>query len=302
MVSPRSVFAATALVMILAAEATGAPNKTRPSGAPNAEDRSAQQLMENCDAHKFETVVTSLVDGEPHKSKIRLCGRDGQSDTQWVGTLRDAITKINANNEMPAPVRAQIVTAINAEIARLETEHGAETGEVTLEPRSPPRVPDQLADEYSALPPLPATPPPPPRVLAPGSALAASRSAPMAKKQNRQSSRSELQISGEAAPKLTFTCYSPDDLAGDAPCVAFDRQTSLMIRAGENIPEGVSLLFLRNGEQRAAVELAQLGRGKSLRLSLPRAVCQGVSDGSLELQVIRNGSLLKSDGPYSLRC
>jgi hypothetical protein len=302
MVSPRSFFAATSLGMILAAAATGAPNKTRPSGAPNAEDRSAQQLMENCDAHKFETVITSVVDGEPHKSKVRLCGRDGQSDTQWVGTLKDAIAKLNANIDMPADVRAQIVTAINAEIARLENEHSAKAEETTLAPRLSPRAPDQLAEEYSALPPMPATPPPPPRVLGPGSALSASGSAPVARKQDRQLSRPELQISGEAAPKLTFTCYSPDDLAGDAPCMAFDRQTSLTIRAGENIPAGVSLLFLRNGEQRATIELAQLGRGKSVRLSLPREVCQGVGDGSLELQVMRNGSLLKSDGPYSLRC
>src|SRR5581483_10839760 len=74
------------------------------------------------------------------------------------------------------------------------------------------------------------------------------------------------------APKLILSCYAPGDIGGDAPCTGFDRETMLTIRAGENIPQGISILFLRNGEQRASVELAQMQRGKSLTVPLPREV------------------------------
>ena len=104
------------------------------------------------------------------------------------------------------------------------------------------------------------------------------------------------------APKLSYTCYSPGDVGGDAPCAEFDRETMLTVRAQADVPAGVALRFLRNGEQRAEVDLAQLHRGKSLRVALPSAVCAGVGDGSLQLQLVQGGAEVKSDGPFSLRC
>lgn len=264
------------------------------------------QLMQSCDAHKFETLVDAMVDGQPHQSKVKLCGKEGQSDADWILTLQDAIAKLNANKNMAPEVRTQIVTAINAEITRLQSAAPAEakpqteTATALPPPRPQPRVQDSLSDDYAALPPLPTAPPPPPHVLGPGGTLLAATSSTKHERSDRV--QAPLPLAAGPAPKLNFTCYSPGDVGDDAPCAEFDRETRLTLRAGENIPAGASLLFLRNGEQRASVDLAQLQRGKAFSLLLPSEVCQGVSDGSLELQLVRNGTLLKKDGPYSLRC
>lgn len=272
-----------------------------PASAGGGEDQSAQQLMRNCDAHKFETVVTAIVDGQPHHSKVRLCGKQGQSDAEWIGTLKDAIAKLNGDKDMASAVRNQIVTAINGEITRLEIGHrtsgGQETSSSLPPPRPRPPATNPLADEYSSLPPLPATPPPPPNVIGPGALTSPVESARSAGKGS-----SPLPLAAGPAPKLSFACYSPGDLGGDAPCAEFARDTMLTVSAGEDIVGGVLLRFDRNGEQRAEIELPQLRRGRSLRVALPSEVCAGVSDGRLSLDLVRNGELLRSDGPYSLRC
>lgn len=302
----RIILTATAVGLSLAAAAVGAPRKVPPTAAPAAPDSSVKQLLQNCDAHKFETVVKAVVDGEPHQSKVKLCGTEGQSDAEWIGTLKDAIAKLKANKDMPASVRDQIVTAITAEIARLQIEPTAKPTEQTAAmlppPRSQPLTAQPLADEYASLPPLPTAPPPPPHVIGPGAMQSIGASASAKTGRPAEHFEEPLPLAAGPAPKLNFTCYSPGDLADDAPCTGFDRETTLTIRAGENIPAGVSLLFFRNGARRATVELARMQRGKALIVPLPREVCQGVSDGSLQLQLVQNGALLKSDGPYSLRC
>ena len=106
------------LTLALAAPLTAAPRKAAPKPAapkPSAEEK----LIQSCDAHKFETVVDVVVDGQPKKSKVKLCGVQGQSDADWIGTLKDAVRKLEANKGMPAAQREQIVAAIKAEIGRL---------------------------------------------------------------------------------------------------------------------------------------------------------------------------------------
>lgn len=293
----RKIFVGAAIGLCLAAAAAAAPRKPASSAAPPSEDRSAQQLMQNCDAHKFETVVTATVDGQPHQSKVKLCGKDGQSDADWIETLKDAIAKLNSDKGMNPSVRGQIVTAINAEIARLQigqVEKPQSESEAALPPpRLRPVSAEPIDDEYSSLPPLPAAPPAPPHVIGPA-ALAmttgTSRKAAVA-----------LPLASGPAPKLSFACYSPGDL-GDAPCAEFDRDTMVTITADDNVGSGVLLRFARNGEERASIDLPDLRRGRSLRVALPSEVCAGVGDGRLDLELTRNGELLRSDGPYSLRC
>ena len=69
-VTGRVLMIAAAAGAGLAAAAVAAPAKdaSPPAGK-------ARQLVENCDAHKFETVVTDEVDGKPHQSKVKLCGK-----------------------------------------------------------------------------------------------------------------------------------------------------------------------------------------------------------------------------------
>jgi hypothetical protein len=270
--------------------------KAAPADAPSAE---IKQLLDNCDAHKFETTVDTVEDGQPHRSKVKLCGKEGQSDADWIGTLKDAIAKLDANKDMDAGVRTQIETAINAEIARLQSAAASKPAVLANDPGFG-KDAATPSTEYSSLPPLPAAPPPPPKVLVPAETAVAT--AVPATRVARVPAASIATVPTGPAPKLSYSCYSPGDLGGDAPCAGFDRQTMLTVRAQADVPAGLELRFLRNGEQRAQVDLAQLHRGKSLRIALPNAVCAGVGDGSLQLQVVQNGAEVKSDGPYSLRC
>jgi hypothetical protein len=291
-----------AMLVLGAASAAAAAGQDPPeSTEPN---KDVQQLLQNCDAHKFETTVEAVVDGHPDKKRVKLCGKDGQSDADWIGTLKDAIVKLEANPKMDPGVRQQIVKAINAEIARIEMTAGTAMPKARNREASAAR---SISSDYSALPPLPATPPPPPSVLAPAASAGLESAASGEPVQVAPSAAAPVATAAATlpvgpAPKLRFDCDSPAELGGPAPCAGFSRDTLLTIRAQDNLPPGVTIRFLRNGEKRAEVELAEMKRGKSLRIALPRAVCAGVGDGSLDLKIVQNGAVVKSDGPYALRC
>jgi hypothetical protein len=262
------------------------------------------QLMQSCDAHKFETVVKEVVDGQPQQSKVKLCGNEGQSDADWIVTLKDAVAKLTANTEMPAAVRDQIITALKAEIGRLESGGGAAlaakefsgkdsalAGISPLPPLPQPKA-EQVASlppprvvqtapssDYAALPPLPTAPTAPTRVLAGG---VASLATPLPK------------------PRMSFSCFTPGEAEG--PCTGFTRETMITVVAGENLPADTSLRFVRDGDPKADVELAQLKKGKSMRLAIPTDVCRHAVGGKLELRIIRAGQEVGSDGPYNLNC
>lgn len=295
-----------AMLMLGAASAAAAAAQDSPeTSEPN---KDVQQLLQNCDAHKFETTVEAVVDGQPSKKRVKLCGKDGQSDADWIATLKDAIVKLEANPEMDAGVREQIVKAVNAEIARIEMTASMGMPKARQVQASPAR---SISSDYSALPPLPSTPPPPPSVLGPAASTTTSTSmAPVASDESPSVApvasmpvaAATVSLPGGPVPKLRFDCSSITDIGGPAPCAEFSRDTLLTIRAQDNLPPGVSIRFLRNGERRAEVRLAEMKRGKSLRIALPREVCAGVGDGSLDLKIVQNGAVVKSDGPYALRC
>jgi hypothetical protein len=304
MVSGRITLIGTALCLGLGAAAAAAPQAKKSTPAAAAPDPKAQQLLQSCDAHKFETLVHSVVDGQPQQSKVKLCGKEGQTDAQWIGTLKDAIVKLNANKQMPPPMRDQIIAALYAEIARLENpepvpprQSAAKTpaldglaplpalpqsksaGAASLPP--PRQIASAAApsDEYAALPPLPTAPPPPTHVLgiAPGASL---ESLPR--------------------PRMSFVCYEPGEAEG--PCTGFTRETLLTVRADEDLPRGTSLRFVRDGDPKADIDLAQLKKGKSVRLTVPTDVCLHAVGGRLELQIVRSGQEVGSEGPYNLNC
>ncbi len=281
-----------------------------PAQASSADEPSAQvkALLQNCDAHKFETTIEVTVEGKPKKSRVKLCGTEGQSDADWIRTLKDAAEKTSANRQMPPAVRNQIVTALNGEIARLSSGEPPSSSQKTsaldgisaLPPLPPPPAPAatalppprkiepaQRSEAYSSLPPLPAAPPPPVHVLA---------------------GEGGGSIALLSNPKMSFSCYTPGE-TDEGPCTEFNRDTMLMVRADEDVPAGTSLRFVRSGERLADVELLQLKRGRSERLPLPSQVCRGVNGGKLEIRVVRSaqggdaeGQEVASDGPFVLRC
>lgn len=304
------VFVAIAAIVVPFG-ASAAPRKP----APSAKQPIVPKLMQSCDAHKFETVVHAVVDGQPRDSKVKLCGVEGQSDAAWIKTLRDAIAKLEANKQMDAPVRDQIVTAIQTEISRLmivgstppparktvdvdpaqtlSRDYSAlpplpppvetapapvPTSEAALPPPREARA-MPIQNDYAQLPPLPSAPPPP----------AAARPAPIP----------------AIAPRLTFGCDAPGELTSDAPCADFQRETMLTVHARDDVPSGMFLQFVRNDHSQAEVALGGLRRGKALRTALPREVCSGFTSGKLELRIVSGeagSEILATDGPYNLRC
>lgn len=290
-----------------------------PRKAPSAAAKSlvVPKLIQSCDAHRFETIVHAVVDGAMHDSKVKLCGVEGQSDAEWINTLRDAIRKLDANKEMDPPVRDQIVTAIQLEISRLTI-----IGSAPPSPRKAAEVESasavSLSRDYSTLPPLP---PPPEIASAPKrtseTVLPPLRETPAGAIQKEYAqlpplpsvpppvTAPQLVPVLAVAPRLNFGCDTPGELTNDAPCADFERDTMLTIHARDDVPTGMFLQFVRNDRSQAAVALDGLRRGKALRTALPAEVCRGFTSGKLELRIVRGeggSEVLASDGPYSLRC
>ena len=76
----RIIIAALALASGVAVAAAAPPSATKDAPAPDKATEQAKRIIQNCDAHKFETVVHEVVDGQPKQSKVTLCGKDGQTD------------------------------------------------------------------------------------------------------------------------------------------------------------------------------------------------------------------------------
>lgn len=301
------------LTLMLVAPLAAAPNR-KAAPKPIAPEAAAEtKLIQNCDAHRFETVVDTVVDGQSLRSKVKLCGVEGQSDAEWVGTLRDAVRKVEADKEMASGKRNQIVTAIKAEIARLSLVRAPipENREAREQGSS------MLSRDYAALPPLPPAPETPaastpaapetPAALAPPTADATTNSAPPRADlvpSAAVAAGAALALPPVAVPRLKISCEAPTDFAGPAPCAGFERETRLTIEADGDVPSGTALEFIRNGRAQASLSLAGLGEGRAMRTSLPQSVCAGFGAGRLELRIVRGegAEVVRSEGPYSLRC
>lgn len=254
---------------------------------------SPEPVIADCEAHQFQTIVHVTVDGKPHSSKVKLCGTTGQSDAAWLHTLKDAIDKVGANVSMSAEARAQVIAALNVEVARLTPVVDASPpppatfalpSTSALPPPSPfLRAPAGTPVEYSALPPMPA-----PKPAASPGVIAANAPPPL------------------PAPRLTLRCLAMNTFSAEVPCDLLERDMYVTVRADEDIARGTSLRFLRRGDNRAEVALAQLRRGQTQRFALPPRVCQGVAGSQIEIQVVRAAGsttqIVDTRGPYELRC
>jgi hypothetical protein len=269
---------------LLAAAASGgaAPKKAAKPAEPPA---AVKTLVQNCDAHKFETTIQLTVDGKPKQSKVRLCGTEGQSDADWIRTLKDAVKKTAASTTMPQAAREQIVAAVNDEIERLsrsalQLPGGADIANLPRAAATTPQVP--LARDYGSLPPLPtASTVAPPHVLGPGG------------------------LTGPA-PRLTLRCALAGDEDRPGDCDSIDRDTVLVVRADEAFPRGVAVRFVRKGDSRAELDLPAMRSGQTANLRLPPAVCVGVVRSRVEIQALGgtapSGTPAGTIGEYDLRC
>ena len=277
------------LALIFAAAALAPGNGLAQNQAAAQKDAQESQLppppetkalVESCSAHKFETTVEMSVDGKKRNSRVKLCGKEGQTDADWASTLKDAVTKIEAEETMAQAAKDQIIAALNAEISKLEVANAA--GSAPPVATAPSAAPPP---ESATLPPLPTAP-----ALATNPPLAAPAASP-------------------GKPSLTIHCSTLDEPGGGGPCISLDRETLLTIRADEELPGGTRLRFLRRGDVRGEVTLAQMRQGQSLRFKLPPKLCVGVASSKVEIQILgraASGSganqILDSLGPYRLRC
>jgi len=273
--------------LLLAAQAAETPS-------PSARGTDAA-TMANCNARMAEIPVTVMAKGVPKETKVKICGKVGQTQADWEKTLRDALNKVSADGRMSPSIKDQIITGLKFEIAKLQgaaetkpqsqpqTQPAPLVAQSFAAPLAPKPPVDTGRAEYSSLPPMPA---PLPAVSV--AALAAAAPPPL------------------PAPKLTFRCLSTESVAGEGPCDMLERGMLVIVRADEDIAAGTSLRFLRRGESRAEVDLATLRRGQSQQFSLPARVCQGVTGSRVEIQVVRaagsKNQVVDSRGPYDLRC
>jgi hypothetical protein len=273
------------LALILAAAALAPTSALAQKEADKVDARA-----ESCDAHKFETTVKNEVDGKVRASKVKLCGKEGQTDAEWATTLKDAAKKVETTEGMPQAVKDQIITALNAEVANIEAVIAAASAPpvaTAIAGDLPEKVvpPAVRPPEYATLPPLPKR--------APVVAVNLSPRKPGPPPPIR--------------PRLTIRCVTPGEPGSGGPCFSLGRNTQLTVRADENFAAGYQLRFLRRGNERGEVALGQMRRGQLLRFKAPRDLCTGVVRSNVEIQILANGGsngaqVADTLGPYDLRC
>lgn len=285
------------LVLALAAAAHKAPAKPAKPTLPTA---AMQQLVPSCDAHKFETTITvDAGGGKTRSSKVKLCGAEGQSDEAWLRTLKDAVAKTASNEQMPANVRQQIVSALSNEIVRLTAAPGAAPAAAGPPPGAP-RSTFSLAKSQPELPGLA------PRSTQPSLSHDYATYAPLPVKPEADVSAHAPVRTFAKIPLLTLRCAAVGDEERSARCDTIDRDTAILVRADEAFPRGAEIHFVRSGKSRAEVKLPPLRAGQNSRLRLPPGVCAGVVRSRVDIQAVSGdepeGTPAGSLGLFDLRC
>ncbi|MBA3512198.1 hypothetical protein [Sphingomonas sp.] len=261
--------------------ATGAmAAQPAPAGALAAPSEATKKVAE-CEGEKFEFTA-----GDTRPTKITLCSDKGADKDDLVRMFESAATKIEQLEKLPQDRRAALVAQLKAKIIEVRAR------DVFISPLPaagpPPGIRPEIGPtpEYAQLPPLP-LPVRAPVVaapsLAPGIAL--------------------------TKPNLTLECSTPGEIGEGGPCIAFARDTLLTIRADEALGGDTSLRFVRRGDVRAELALAQMRKGQTRRIRLPSELCAGVTGSNIEIQVVRSagsaaslGQVVDTRGPYQLRC
>lgn len=271
-----------------------------PAMSGTAAPAEAEKLLQDCGTHRFETAVDYMSDGKPRQTKVKLCGTKGQSDADWLRTLKDAAVKLEANPAMAPEMKTKIIAAIRDEIGKLSDGAELAIGSAGLAGLKPPpnsplagllpppaRVSDPrpIERDYASLPPLPAP-------------------KPMAVSAGTVGSLASL-----PAPRLTIRCSTTDDALGLEACRTLHSNSLLTIRADEALAGDTSLRFVRRGDERGDIQLAQMRPGQSVRFALPHRVCDGVVRSVVQIEVMRrspgksgSSQMVDSLGPYDLRC
>ncbi len=258
-----------------AQEQTAAPDQIR-------------KLVQSCDAHKFETTISITEKGETRHSDVRLCGTQGQSDADWIHTLKDSVDQTAGNLQMPQAMKEQIIAALNTEIARLTA--ALPTQRTIAVNLPPPRA--EAADnpnrDYSSLPPLP------PPVAVADATVASGTAGPA-------SIAAAPRPPAIPGPRLDFKCLAGRDMSTADICQTIGRGDTLLVTAGED-STGATLRFFRRGDERGETQLGAMRSGQSVVIVPPRELCAGVVHSQVEIRAVRGGSSEARFGPFDLDC
>ena len=223
----------------------------------------------------------------------------GQSDADWIATLEDAVAKVESNSTMPELTRNQIVTAIKAEVARLQGK-GPSPADAEALPGARSADPATLANDLRA----PATsedgPGANPSASAAGRGSAdhhaaiPSTAAAAGKGSSRRPLSPRRAAPLPAKPKLSLSCIST--ISGACGVRHDHPRHVLNVRAGKPCPlECASLPPPWPGEGRAGSRGD--AQGPFAPFSLPRDLCAGVVSGEVEIGWCATGSIVERQGP-----
>lgn len=240
-----------------------------------ATDPNAARIVADCSARKFESSIEIDKNGQKRLTRFKLCSAKDSDDAAWVKMLQDAKAKIAAHPDISPESKASIAAQLDIEIAK----YGAA--------RPVPTMPVAVMQTPSIW----TTDPPPVKPAPPATAPAATvMAAPVAS------------ASIAAKPRLTIRCLEPGESGAGSACSSLNRATRLQVRADADLGQGVSLRFLRRGDMRGEIALAQMHQGELYRSKLPPELCSGVASSKVEIQVMGGKQVVDTLGPYNLRC
>ena len=68
---------------------------------------------------KFESSSSAGDDKNKHVNKMVICSDPGETDAAWEKTLRDALARVEANQDMNPEGKAKIMADLRTEIAKI---------------------------------------------------------------------------------------------------------------------------------------------------------------------------------------
>ncbi len=94
-----------------------------PSDARSNANGSAAEVrakIASCKANMLiDTFAMIEVKGQMRKTHVLLCSKPGETTTQKITTLTNAIAQVKANGQLPATEKARIVTQMQAKLSEL---------------------------------------------------------------------------------------------------------------------------------------------------------------------------------------
>ena len=202
-------------------------------------------------------------------TKVTLCGEKDASREEVIRMIEAAAEKVSVTASIPEDRRKAIVQQMRAKVAELK---GTPAKAIELPPGRPAAKVTPIAPTVAPLP------------VAAAPARPAVRTPPLPK------------------PRLALQCITPGELAAGGPCVTIARDTILIVRAGEALPDSIVLRFVRSGDSRGEAVLGSFRKSQERRLQIPRELCAGISSGEAQIRVIRGGQTVDTLGPFLLRC